>query len=323
MARDRVGAAMSRRTALEAIPAVGAPGHFTLTEIATQPAMWRRAATTPAEQVAMLPRPGERALILGCGTSYYIGEAYARRRVAAGLGPTRAAIPSELDEVGDDEVVVLLSRSGTTGDLVLLGEQLRDSHRVVTISGVPGSPVAELVPESGLLLDYADEKSVMQTRFATTGLALLRHSLGEDIESLSLDAEAALAADLPLDPAGISSLRHVVFLGTKWSAGVAQEAALKVREAAGFWTEAYPVFEYQHGPISCAGPGTLVWSLVGVPPGLAADITATGARLEVGGLDAQAELVRVHRLAVALAFREGRDPDSPPHLSRSVQLSQM
>jgi CRISPR-associated protein Cas5a/b/c len=305
------------------VPSAGEPGHFTLTEIATQPAMWRRAATTSAEQLAMLPQPGEHALVLGCGTSYYIGEAYARRRVAARLGPSRAAIPSELDDVADDEVVVLLSRSGTTGDLVLLGEQLRDSHRVVTISGVPGSPVAELVPTANLSLDYADEHSVVQTRFATTGLALLRHSLGEDIESLSLDAEAALATDLPLDPEALSSLRHVVFLGTKWSAGVAQEAALKVREAAGFWTEAYPVLEYQHGPISCAGPGTLVWSLVDVPPSVAADIEATGARLEVGRLDAQAELVRVHRLAVALAFREGRDPDSPPHLSRSVQLSEM
>jgi glutamine---fructose-6-phosphate transaminase (isomerizing) len=299
------------------------PGAHTLAELASQPSMWRRAAATAADQIALLPGHGEAALVLGCGTSYYVGEAYARRRVAAGLGPTRAAIPSELDDVGDDEAVVLLSRSGTTGDLVALGRELRQTHRVVAIAGERGTPVPELVPEAAIILDYADEKSVMQTRFATTGLSLLRHSIGDDIEALARDGETALEGPLPVADGDLADVQHVVFLGTKWSAGVAQEAALKVREAAGFWTEAYPIFEYQHGPISCAGPNSLVWSLTDMPDSVAADIIATGARLEIGRLDAQAELVRVHRLAVALAFLRGRDPDAPPHLSRSVDVSEM
>ena len=158
----------------------------------------------------------------------------------------------------------------------------------------------------------------MQTRFATTGLSLLRRSLGEDLTAAAKDGEEALTAPLPVEGAAFAELRHVVFLGDKWSAALCQEAALKIREAAGFWTEAYPLFEYQHGPISCAGPQSLVWAFCDVPDWVAADIEATGARLEVGRLDPQAELVRVHRLAVELALREGRDPDRPPHLSRSV-----
>ena len=47
--------------------------------------------------------------------SYYVGEAYARRRFAAGLGRTRASIPSELDEVHPDEAIVLLSTRGDSG----------------------------------------------------------------------------------------------------------------------------------------------------------------------------------------------------------------
>jgi fructoselysine-6-P-deglycase FrlB-like protein len=296
-------------------------GTRTLAEIATQPDMWRRAAKVEAELDGALPQPGEPVLVLGCGTSYYVGEAYARRRVAAGLGPTRASIPSELDDVRPDEAVVLLSRSGTTGDLVSLGRELEGSHRVVSIVGQAGTPIAE-IGGAPILLDWADELSIMQTRFATTGLALLRASIGEDVEALARDAETALSAPLPSRPA-LAELGHVVFLGTKWSAAIAQEAALKVREAAGFWTEAYPVFEYQHGPISCAGAHSLVWSLTETPDSVAADIVATGASLEVGRLDAQAELVRVHRLAVELAFREGRDPDHPPHLSRSVRVSEL
>jgi len=298
-------------------------GRHTLAELATQPDMWRRAAGTSEAELALLPQPGEPAIVLGCGTSYYVGEAYARRRVAAGLGQTRAAIPSEVDAIAPGETVVLLSRSGKTGDLVSLGQELKSTHRVVTIAGEARTPIADLVPGSSILLDYADEQSVMQTRFATTGLALLRRSLGEDVDALARQGETALASPLPLSDEALARLTHVVFLGTKWSAGLAQEAALKIREAAGFWTEAYPLFEYQHGPISCAGPTSLVWSLTDVPDSVAVDIKATGAELAVTPVDAQAEMIRVHRLAVELAFREGRDPDSPPHLSRAVEVSEL
>lgn len=299
---------------------LGEPASITRSELATQPQMWRQADHTSAADLARLPRPGESALVLGCGTSYYIGEAYARLRRAAGLGPTRAEIPSQLDTVSEDEVVVLLSRSGTTGDLLKAGRELAGSHRISAILGTPGTPLHELVPDA-VFLDYADEQSVMQTRFATTGLSLLRRSLGEDLGPVADDGDRALTAPLPVAGADLADLRHVVILGDRWSAALAQEAALKIREAAGFWTEAYPLLEYQHGPISCAGPQTLVWAFCDVPDWVAADIEATGARLERSTLDPQAELVRVHRLAIELALREGRDPDAPPHLSRSVTLA--
>ena len=59
------------------------PATLTLAELATQPEMWRRAAATTDAELARLPQPGEPVLVLGCGTSYYVGEAYARRRIAA------------------------------------------------------------------------------------------------------------------------------------------------------------------------------------------------------------------------------------------------
>ena len=298
-------------------------GRYTLEELRTQPQMWRRAAETPDEVLDLLPATGAKALVLGCGTSYYIGESYARRRVAADRGPTRAAIPSELDYVEPDEQIILISRSGTTGDLLRVGDQLRDTHPVVAITGAPDTPIARRAGERNISLAYADEQSVMQTRFATTGLALLRHSLDDDLERLAAEGDAAVTSELPLTDDALAQLQHVVFLGTRESAGLAQEAALKIREAAGFWTEAYPIFEYQHGPISCAGPNSLVWSLTELPDSVVEGIHATGARLVVSPRDAHAELIRVHRLAVSLAIREGRDPDTPPHLSRSVEATEI
>jgi glucosamine--fructose-6-phosphate aminotransferase (isomerizing) len=159
----------------------------------------------------------------------------------------------------------------------------------------------------------------VQTRFPTTALAILRAYLGEDLASPIADAERALDGPLPVDPADFD---HFVFLGHGWSVGIAEEAALKLREVAQAHTEAYPAMEYRHGPVSLAGGSSLVWILGSADPSIARDVAATGATVRVASVDPMAELVLVQRLAVALAEVRGRDPDHPRHLTRSVMLIQ-
>ena len=102
--------------------------------------------------------------------------------------------------------------------------------------------------------------------------------------------------------------------------GKSSEAALKFREASLSWAESYPAGEYRHGPISVAGPRTLVW-LIGVcDESLSYDIKATGATVRVATADPMAELVTIQLTAVALAQARGLDPDNPQHLTRSVVL---
>ena len=136
----------------------------------------------------------------------------------------------------------------------------------VAITADAQTPVAEAAG-AVIALDFADEMSVVQTRFATTELALLRAHLGHDMTAVAAAAEAALAEPLP---AALTGARQFTFLGTGWTYGLANEAALKLREAAGMWTEAYPAMEYRHGPISVTGPGSVVWLLgparTGCPP---------------------------------------------------------
>jgi len=103
--------------------------------------------------------------------------------------------------------------------------------------------------------------------------------------------------------------------------GLASEAALKLREACQAWTEAYPAMEYRHGPISVAEAHSVVWSLGYVEPALLDQIAQTGATVIAGELDPMAALVRVHRVAAALAVAKGLDPDRPRHLTRAVELS--
>lgn len=120
--------------------------------------------------------------------------------------------------------------------------------------------------------------------------------------------------------AGWRYVRQFVFLGRAWTVGLAREAALKVREAALAWSEAYPAMGYRHGPISVAGEGTVVWPLEQRRAEPAGEGRATAARLgtEVGA--PIAELVHAQCLAVALADARGLDPDRSRHLSGSVVL---
>jgi fructoselysine-6-P-deglycase FrlB-like protein len=78
--------------------------------------------------------------------------------------------------------------------------------------------------------------------------------------------------------------------------------------------------EYRHGPISVAGPSSVVWTLGEVDSSLLAQVAETGATVVQGELDPMAELVRIHRVAGALAAHKGLDPDRPRYLTRSVVL---
>ena len=96
------------------------------------------------------------------------------------------------------DVVVALSRSGTTTEVAhALMRSARS--RTVAITAVPDSPVAHAADEV-VELEFADEQSVVQTRFATTALSLLRAHEGLDLAASVADAAAALDAPLPVEP---------------------------------------------------------------------------------------------------------------------------
>lgn len=288
----------------------------TALEIETQPGVWRQVLNALDDASPKLPQPGARVAFVGCGTSHFIGLSAASAREARGLGESDAFVASEMPRGRSYDMVIAISRSGTTTEVVRALSELPQRVASLAISAVDDTPVVAQA-DGAVLLPFADEASVVQTRFATAALTLLRAYYGEDLGPAITDAERVLGVALPVDP---SEFDHFVFLGTGWSVGLAFEAALKFREAAGAWAESYPAMEYRHGPISAAGPATLVWVLGRVQPGLIADIRSTGARVVECEADPMAELVTIQRAAVALAEARGLDPDRPRHLSRSVVL---
>ncbi|WP_405577821.1 SIS domain-containing protein [Streptomyces sp. NBC_01092] len=286
-------------------------------ELNSQPECWTRAGAEAAGHRRALPAAGERVAVVGCGTSYFMAQAFAALREGSDQGETDAFAASEFPHGRTYDRVLALTRSGTTTEVLDLLARLKGRTPTTAITADPDTPVMAAADDV-VVLDYADERSVVQTRFATTALTLLRAHLGLHTDAAVADARTALAGALP---EGLVECGQFTFLGRGWTVGLANEAGLKMREASLSWTEAYPAMEYRHGPISITTGGTATWMFGEAPEGLAEQVRATGALWIEGRLDPLAELVRAQRLAVAVAAARGLDPDQPRHLTRSVILA--
>lgn len=283
-------------------------------EIASQPEIWARVADFAPNVLPLLPKQGERVAITGCGSSWFMAMSYAALRETLGLGETDVWVSSEYNFNRKYDRVIALSRSGTTTEVIETLSKV--STPSVVITAIENSPISKFTSEE-IVMPFADEKSVLQTRWATAALGLLRISLGFELRSILKDAEQALAA--PIDQ--LIELEQISFLGRGWCYGIAQEAALKTRESAQYWAEAYPALDYRHGPLSISQPGRGVWIFGEAPESLKRDIRATGAHLESSSLDPMADLVRAQRVAIGIAKKRGVNYDSPRGLARSIILT--
>lgn len=297
-------------------------GIFMEQELVSQPELWAR-ASEEARLDNQLPMDGLRVAVLGCGTSWFMAQSYAAKREQLGKGLTDAFAASEAflnsnSAARDYDAVIAITRSGTTTEVLDVMRSLKGQVHTVAVIGDVTSPLADIV-DVVIGLPYADEKSVVQTRFATTALVYLMASLGIDLSAAIQDAHKAVTAEVPDE---LLHAEQFTFLGTGWTVGLAHEAGLKMREAVQGWTESYPAMEYRHGPISIAAPGRVVWLFGEAPAGLDTDIAQTGALYVHNTSHPLAQLARVHKVTLERARARGLNPDVPRNLTRSVVLDQ-
>jgi fructoselysine-6-P-deglycase FrlB-like protein len=288
-------------------------------EIASQPGCWARAIEMAGSAGTALPATGERVAAIGCGSSLNVARCYAALREAAGQGETDAFPASEVPAGRRYDRLVYISRTGTTTEVL---DALRRAPRDTPATAITADPDAPLAREAGhvVLLDFADERSVVSSRFITSSIVLLRAHLAAYPGTEVLPAAAEREVTRPLPPE-LAERAEFTFLGRGWAAPVADEAALKLREASRAWAESYPAMEYRHGPISVSDEDTVVWALGEVPSDLLADARRTGATVIASDADPLVALIGVQRLAATLAERKDIDPDQPRALSRSVILA--
>lgn len=292
------------------------------TEVATQPDNWVDAARLAREHRDVLPRPGERVAILGCGTSLYVARAVAALRESLGQGETDAWPAGDPVLGRPYDRVIGISRSGTTTEVLTALDGLRDRVPVTVVTAVPDSPIADL--GEVVSLDHVDEQAVVQSRTATTAVAMFRWHLGQDVTDAAEQARQVLAIDdeeLAADTlAGVREAEQIAFVGMGWTFGLAEEASLKLKESTQSWTESYHQTEFRHGPISISAPGRAVWAFGPLVADFARDVARTGATLLANDRDPLAELVLVHRLCLLRAADRGLVAGQPRNLARSIIL---
>ncbi len=292
-------------------------GAFMKEELLSQPDCWQQVLGL-TDHYELLRRPGQSVAIIGCGTSWFVAQAMATLRESAGLGVTDAFAASEAPlATRNYDAVIVISRSGTTTEVVELLRTVAEGVATVAIVAEADSPIGVLADDV-IELPFADERSVVQTRFASTVIALALAATGHPLDGAIADARAAL--DEPA-PSALVDAEQLTCLGTGWTVGLAHEAALKMREASQSWTESYPAMEYRHGPMSIAAPGRAVWVFGEAPASLPSEVAATGAAFVPSQTHPLAELARAHQVALERSRVRGLDADAPRHLTRSVILA--
>lgn len=285
-------------------------------EIASQPALWEQASADFRQLREHLPKPGERVAYAGCGTSWHISTASALRLEADGYCEADSFPASEFQLKRHYDRVVAITRTGTTTEVIDLLKALKGRVPTTVITAEGDSPAVE-VADHAVTLPWANEKSVVATRFATTTFALARLLVGDDLDLVV--KQARTLADTSIDD--LLNFEQFTFLGVGWAVGLANEAALKARETAQIWSESYPGMDYRHGPMSIAQPARLVWSLGPAPSGIESEVLERGGSFFSTGSDPLAELLLVQRVAEKIARVRGLDPDQPRGLARSIILS--
>ena len=274
------------RAARKAHDSAPTPARHTLSEILSQPAMWRETARQ-LEQHGMLELvskaffPGSPWLFLACGSSYYLSQLVATLWTRQLHVPCSAVPASEFLFAPDETLrrsgaqqVVLVSRSGETTE-VLRAARLLEADRSILTLGVTcsaESPLEKLCART-LKLVWANEKSTVMTRSFTSMLVALQRlgaKFAGDLELVSaldrlpeqvqpwLEANAGKIQDF----GERRRFADFIFLGQGAHYWMAQEAGLKITEMSSSYAQVYHTLEFRHGPRSIAGRDTLITFLL-------------------------------------------------------------
>lgn len=286
-------------------------------EILGSPAGWRQAL----ELAAKNGLPQGPTLFLGSGSSYFLAQVAAhlslqRGRLALALPSGEAMLFPGVAR--SFSVVVGISRSGRTTELLRAVERLGLPAWLLTTREGAEGPFARVV-----VLSEAQEEAIVQTRSFSSAFLYLAYALtGEErLRELPERFIGELDGESFRFPTGA----RYFLLGSGPAWGVAQEAALKLKETALVWAEAFQSLEFRHGPKSLVDGDTVVFLLESHPleEDLARELQALGAKLVrlPGTLpELPLSLARLQLFAHHLALLRGLDPDHPRHLTYAVEL---
>ena len=246
---------------------------------------------------------------------------------------------------------IAISQSGASPDLLAAAGAARDAGAlVIALINAEDSPLARTAHHA-IPLRAGVETSVAATKSYIASLAVIV----DLVASWTQDRELHLALEQAPDQLVLAwqldwgaatehlrSASSLFVIGRGLGLGIAQEAALKLKETCGLHAEAFSAAELRHGPMALVRAGFPIFAFLqndetreGVEA-LAHELSAVGADVMVAGSEVPGAValptLRAHpaiepllmiqsfyRLANALAVARGLDPDRPPHLSKVTE----
>jgi glutamine---fructose-6-phosphate transaminase (isomerizing) len=337
--------------------------HYTLKEIHEQPSTVQSAlAQDPAKvnAIAELLKRARSVVLTAAGSSYHAA-LLMRSRLALEAKMRCEVILSgeferELPFIDEDTVVVALSQSGETADLLQAVKMARKSKvgGVVSLVNAAGSSLARQ-SDQVLLLNCGPEVGVAATKSFTAqvmvGNLIIDEMLGKDTmgdpRRLGTLVEKALGTE-PLMRRLAREYRDrpdFYFIARGGNYPVAQEGALKLKELSYIHAEGMAASELKHGTLALIEKGTPV--VVISPNGHgyddtisnAQELAARGAEIigiaqkphpvfkytvkipaSNGSIAPVLEVIPLQLLAYSMANERKNDPDHPRNLAKSVTV---
>jgi glucosamine--fructose-6-phosphate aminotransferase (isomerizing) len=248
-------------------------------------------------------------------------------------------------------LAIALSQSGQSPDILRAISAAKSAGaRTVALINAEKSPLADLC-EVTVPLHAGVERSIAATKSYVVTLSAILHLVAEWTKDEKL-ASALHAAPEKLGEAWccdwsplvdhLKSARSLFVIGRGPGFGIAQEAALKLKETCRIQAEAFSAAEVRHGPMALVGPDfpLLVFrqsdeTATGIDK-LVRDLLLRGAPVfMVGGyaegatilpipaahplIEPMLQILALYRGTNALSVARGLDPDRPPHLTKVTE----
>lgn len=258
-------------------------GIYTYEEITSQGRAWDELipfVTNQSDSILKIFDGIEETIFIGCGSALNAALSGAPTFQALTGIPAHAVpaaetylFPMSVLNSRRSTLAVLLSRSGKTTEVNLALDYLRGHGvRTIGVTCTAGSPLAT-VSDLALVLTPVAERSVATTRSITgmilalgliAGIVARNQEHLEGLHKLSQLCDSLMPGfeDLGKSIGQRTELNSYAFVGNGPYFGAARECQLKVKEMTQLPVDAYPLFDFRHGPQSNVDEHMLVTAFI-------------------------------------------------------------
>lgn len=332
--------------------------HFMKKEIMEQSETVKRAAfqdRSDMEKAVEMIEEAEEIYVTGCGTSGIVsslGAKYLRSSGVDCISEMSHELEYRTSEIGEDDLVIAVSQSGETADLLSTLKQT--DAEVLAVVNVVGSTLARN-SDHCLYVNAGPEIAVASTKATTAQITvfdLLSKAIDNRLEegrNQLIETAESIGSLIDSNMDKVEELSNyfmdkdqAYFIGRNKGYDVARESCLKFKEVTYTHSEAFPGGEFKHGNLALVEEGTPLVSFLKTPGyedivsntiearSRGADIIGVGKQnqhdfenfLEIpeNGNQEIYEIILFQLISYKTSVKKGVNPDKPRNLAKSVTV---